>query len=317
MGGGGNDAIGKKVLFCGDGANDMAALQAATIGVTLCDSETSVAAPITSRLQNPYSVVQITLEGRCSLVTAYSLVNFNIMYACIQLGMTIISYSFGLEIGQYVFFLHDVVFAFALDVCIANGPPTQSLCSQRPAQRFLSMETVVNLLLQCVLFFSFQGIAIGVLKSESWYVEYTPGDISNFSDMPSEAWETTILSVIGLGQLMTAAIVASEDHPFRRVWWKNKSMLFAFQAQTLLLILFNFDDHTKFVHWLGFVDYPNLGFSWIIFVILMINLIACLIAKYLSRIAAPRIENYITQWLEKNKERNAIKRMDELRNSMV
>jgi len=65
------------VLFCGDGANDMVALRAATIGVSLCDAETSVAAPITSKIQTPGSVIDVMIEGRCSLITAYVLILYN------------------------------------------------------------------------------------------------------------------------------------------------------------------------------------------------------------------------------------------------
>jgi cation-transporting P-type ATPase 13A2 len=60
------------------GANDMAALRAATVGVSLCEAETSVAAPVTSRLQTPGAVVDIIKEGRCSLITSYVLVMFNV-----------------------------------------------------------------------------------------------------------------------------------------------------------------------------------------------------------------------------------------------
>lgn len=81
-----------QVMFCGDGANDMSALREATVGVSLCEAETSVAAPITSRLQTPGAVVDVLKEGRCSLITAYVLISFNVMYAVIQLFMVCVSF---------------------------------------------------------------------------------------------------------------------------------------------------------------------------------------------------------------------------------
>eukprot|EP01034_Spumella_vulgaris_P043630 gene43630-54201_t len=49
-------SCGEHVAFCGDGANDMEALNAATIGVSLCDAATTVVASIVSTKQSPLSV---------------------------------------------------------------------------------------------------------------------------------------------------------------------------------------------------------------------------------------------------------------------
>jgi P-type E1-E2 ATPase len=45
-------SIGYGVSMCGDGANDCGALKAAHVGISLSETEASVAAPFTSKIQN-------------------------------------------------------------------------------------------------------------------------------------------------------------------------------------------------------------------------------------------------------------------------
>ena len=106
--GGGPAAVGPErdawhVMFCGDGANDMAALRAATVGLSLCDVETSIAAPITAKHPTPKAVVDVLLEGRVSLTTCYVLVHFNIMSAVILLFFTCILYGYGLMVSEAMY----------------------------------------------------------------------------------------------------------------------------------------------------------------------------------------------------------------------
>lgn len=75
---------GHHVGFCGDGANDVGALKAAHVGVSLCEAEASVAAPLTSKRQTIACMLTVIAEGRCSLVTSYIIFKFIIVYAFIQ-----------------------------------------------------------------------------------------------------------------------------------------------------------------------------------------------------------------------------------------
>lgn len=108
-----------KVIFCGDGANDMIALRAATVGISLCDAETSVAAPITSKIPTPAAVVAVILEGRCSLDTAYVLVLFNVMHGTTQLLMGCLLYYFGLIPGDYMYLQQDLFYTLVLGLAIS------------------------------------------------------------------------------------------------------------------------------------------------------------------------------------------------------
>ena len=67
----------------GDGANDCAALKSADAGLSLSDSEASIAAPFTSKVQNISSMVILMREGRASLATSITAFKFIMMYALI------------------------------------------------------------------------------------------------------------------------------------------------------------------------------------------------------------------------------------------
>lgn len=81
------------VAMCGDGANDCGALKAAHIGVSLSQAEASVAAPFTSAIENISCVKHLMLEGRCALVTSFSLFKYMAMYSLIQFCTVLILYK--------------------------------------------------------------------------------------------------------------------------------------------------------------------------------------------------------------------------------
>lgn len=57
--------------MCGDGANDCGALKQADSGISLSDTEASIAAPFTSRIQDVSCVVELIKEGRSALTTSF------------------------------------------------------------------------------------------------------------------------------------------------------------------------------------------------------------------------------------------------------
>lgn len=70
--------------MCGDGANDCNALKTADAGVSLSDSEASIAAPFTSKIKDISSILTLLKEGRCCLATTVLTFKFIETYAIIQ-----------------------------------------------------------------------------------------------------------------------------------------------------------------------------------------------------------------------------------------
>jgi hypothetical protein len=97
--------LGLHVGFCGDGANDCGALKAAHVGVSLCEAEASVAAPMTSRHQSVASMVTVVSEGRCALLATYQIFQFVVGYAMAQAFSVNLMYTYALQMGNYMFLI--------------------------------------------------------------------------------------------------------------------------------------------------------------------------------------------------------------------
>jgi predicted P-type ATPase len=230
------------VLFCGDGANDMSALRAATVGVSLCDTETSVAAPITSRMQTPGSVIDTIVEGRCSLITAYVLILFNIMYGVIQLIMAIMLYSYGLVAGDYMYLTQDLFYTLVLGLAIAMTPPSEFFSKAVPPKRFLTAYLMTKLVFQLVIFVAFQLLALYVLSLQSFYTRFETDDPLS----STYSYEATTIDTMCLAQLMIASVVSTIGEPFRKPWYTNRYHVIALSFQLVWLFFQTFGDNNYF-----------------------------------------------------------------------
>lgn len=266
------------VMFCGDGANDMEALAAATVGVSLCDTATTVAASIVSVTQSPYSTVEVLSEGRCSLVTAYILVSYNIMYAIIQLFMTCYLNNVGLIFGDGMYLVQDMFYSLVLGLCIANTPPEDKLSVRLPPKRLFSFGLMAKLLLQLGIFPIFQYIALELLYKEHWFEKFDAGD-----DPLTVAWapEGALLNIVALAQLMIASVVVTIGRPFRKPWYTNKTHLGCMCLHAAYILYLMFAPENEFSRVV--TNYPiKAPFYGIIIGLIAANTAASALATYVA-----------------------------------
>lgn len=212
--------------------------------MSLCEAETSVAAPLTSRLQTPYAVVETIKEGRCSLITAYVLVCFTLEYAMVQLFMASVMFSYGLKVGPNTYLIHDLFFTLVLALAISRTPPQTKLGKEIPPQRFFTKYFIFKLFSQLACFPAFQLIALRSLSSQSWYEKYDPND-----DDPLNAWyatENSVVAFVGLVQVMIASVVSTIGAPFRMPWYSNYSHLVCLFLQGIFVVGQLFATHNAF-----------------------------------------------------------------------
>eukprot|EP00064_Thunnus_orientalis_P013623 superscaffoldBa00002249_g13662 len=121
-----------RVGMCGDGANDCGALRAADVGVSLSEAEASVASPFTSKTGNISCVPLLIREGRCSLVTSFSLFRYMALYSLIQFSAVLILYTVKTDLGDLQFLFCDIVLVTLLAIVMGRGGPSTELHHCRP-----------------------------------------------------------------------------------------------------------------------------------------------------------------------------------------
>ena len=102
------------VGMCGDGANDCGALQAANVGLSIGDSEASIAGVFTSEVENISTVPGLIKEGRCSLLVSFAMIKFMVIYSMIGIDSLIFCYIIGVDYTDWEFFYYDVVLIYPL-----------------------------------------------------------------------------------------------------------------------------------------------------------------------------------------------------------
>ncbi|KAG7226888.1 hypothetical protein INR49_022183 [Caranx melampygus] len=112
-----------RVGMCGDGANDCGALRAADVGVSLSEAEASVASPFTSKTEDISCVPLLIREGRCSLVTSFSLFRYMALYSLIQFCSVLILYTVKTGLADMQFLFSDIALVTLLAIVMGKGGP--------------------------------------------------------------------------------------------------------------------------------------------------------------------------------------------------
>lgn len=133
--------------MCGDGANDCGALKAADVGLSLSESEASIAAPFTSTVQDISSIVILLREGRCALTTSFTNFKFIELYALIQFVSATILYIIGENLSQTQFVFIDLVLSLPLSIFMGRTEAYPYLTPHLPSGALISLPVLASTLL--------------------------------------------------------------------------------------------------------------------------------------------------------------------------
>jgi cation-transporting ATPase 13A3/4/5 len=163
---GSNDFVG----FCGDGANDCLALRRAHIGLSLTQTEASIAAPFSTTVTDISSVLTLLKEGKCCLQIAIENFEFVTFTALTQYFGQLLLYVFVTEYSNGHYYYMDLLFTFVFIFLISRTKPNSEMTNQYPPGDLLNFPVMIRLFTALSLVLLFLIIYSATLTKQPFYL---------------------------------------------------------------------------------------------------------------------------------------------------
>uniref|UniRef100_T1P9I0 Haloacid dehalogenase-like hydrolase n=1 Tax=Musca domestica TaxID=7370 RepID=T1P9I0_MUSDO len=205
------------VAMCGDGANDCGALKVAHTGISLSETESSIASPFTSRNPTIAAVPNVIKEGRAALVTSFGIFKYMAAYSMVQFVSVMILYSIDSNLTDKQYLYIDLglisIFAFFFGKTESfNGP----LVKQVPLSSLISLTPLASIVLHLLVVIAFQVAGWFHVHQQEWFEPFVYS-----SDEHLGCWENYTMFAISSFQYIILAFVFSKGAPYRRPIWSN------------------------------------------------------------------------------------------------
>ncbi|XP_068152364.1 LOW QUALITY PROTEIN: polyamine-transporting ATPase 13A3 [Drosophila tropicalis] len=205
------------VAMCGDGANDCGALKVAHTGISLSETESSIASPFTSRKPTIAAVPNVIKEGRAALVTSFGIFKYMAAYSLVQFISVMILYSIdsNLTDKQYLYIDLGLISIFAFFFGKTEAFDGQ-LVKQVPLSSLISPTPLASLLLHLAVVTAFQVTGWFQLRQQEWFTPFIPSDENHLG-----CYENYTMFAISSFQYIILAFVFSKGAPYRKPIWSN------------------------------------------------------------------------------------------------
>ncbi|XP_053974573.1 polyamine-transporting ATPase 13A3-like isoform X1 [Hylaeus volcanicus] len=228
-------SLGYYVAMVGDGANDCGALKAAHTGISLSDTESSVASPFTSRETNISCVLTVIREGRAALVTSFGIFKYMASYSLTQFISVMLLYGIESNLTDIEFLYIDLfiisIFAFFFGRTQAYDGP---LAKTAPLNSLISTTPILSLVTQILIVGIFQYASLWHLRQMDWFEAFNATAIEDKDDVGCT--ENYTVFIISSMQYIILAVAFSKGHPYRKSLFTNYGLLTSFIFMSLFSI---------------------------------------------------------------------------------
>ncbi|XP_003695012.1 probable cation-transporting ATPase 13A3 isoform X1 [Apis florea] len=274
-------SLGYYVAMVGDGANDCGALKAAHTGISLSDTESSVASPFTSRETNISCVLTVIREGRAALVTSFGIFKYMASYSLTQFISVMLLYGIESNLTDIEFLYIDLfiisIFAFFFGRTEAYDGP---LVKTAPLNSLISTTPILSLVTQILIVALFQSVSLWHLEQMEWFVPFnaTLKAAENKDDV--SCTENYTVFIISSMQYIILAVTFSKGHPYRKSLFTNYGLLTSFILLSLFSVYLATFPFEWLSNWFELILPDDVGFRFILVGYGVANFLISLLMEY-------------------------------------
>ncbi|KAG0244727.1 hypothetical protein BGX31_008616 [Mortierella sp. GBA43] len=212
--------------------------------------DASAAAPFTSKLSTPMSIVNIIRQGRCTLVATMQ------MYKILALNCLITAYSLsvlyldGIKFGDFQVTITGILMAVCF-MCISKATPLEALSKQRPQPNIFNFYIILSVLGQ----FAVHIFSLIYITREAKLIE-TDRDIDLERTFEPGLLNSAIY-LISLSMQVSTFAINYKGHPFRESLKENTYLYRGLLAVGGVAVAGATEFMPEFNEWLQLVPFPE------------------------------------------------------------
>ncbi|XP_028265066.1 polyamine-transporting ATPase 13A2 isoform X2 [Parambassis ranga] len=267
-----------RVGMCGDGANDCGALRAADAGVSLSEAEASVASPFTSKTENISCVPLLIREGRCSLVTCFSLFRYMALYSLVQFSSVLILTTVKTGLADLQFLFCDIFLMTLLALVMGKGGPSLELHPCRPPASLLSLPVLGSLFIHTCIVVLGQLSVLFITTTEDWYIPLN-STVYGTANLPNVE-DTCVFAMSGY-QYIIIAVVVTKGYPYKKPLYHNVIFLSLLIVQFGVVTWLVLYPGLYFRQVLTLYDVSDMGYKMLLVALAALNFLTCFVVELL------------------------------------
>lgn len=229
------------VAFCGDGANDCAALKKADVGLSLSETEASIAAPFNTTSPNISVVLDLFREGKASLETALQNFKYILYYSLLQFAALLALYNKAFEFcnGHYYYF--DLFVFIPLSIFLCNNDSAKSLNKHFPKASLMNFEVLFEIFGQVAIGFIAMIVLVFLIGAHPATLELNQISASTETRAEQNFYAESQAYFFAITLVYcTNALLFSKGYPFKEPFYKNKMLVIWAVLSVVLLMVFTY-----------------------------------------------------------------------------